>query len=276
MAEKSFKILLIGCGKMGASMMQSWLDNHLINTAYVIDPSGLPATLKSQSAVTHIADDMLADIRWNTLDLVILAIKPQIMARAVEQILPYLPNNAPLMSIAAGQSLNTLEGILTKAGHIQPIIRTMPNTPASIGKGITAAIANKSVSRETKQIVNALLEATGAHLWVEDEAQMDAITALSGSGPAYVFYLIETMARAGDAIGLSKTDAVKLARQTVIGAAALAEASPDIPASTLRENVTSKGGTTQAALDVLMDGRMEKLFIEALTKAKTRSIELSK
>ena len=153
----------------------------------------------------------------------------------------------------------------------------MPNTPAAIGEGVTVAVANSHVTEEQKRQADALLRATGEVRWIENEAKMDAVTALSGSGPAYVFLLIETLAKAGENQGLPAEMAMRLARQTVIGSAALAERDAAIPAATLRQNVTSPGGTTAAALKVLMDsGEMQALFDRALDAATRRSRELSK
>ena len=181
--------------------------------------------------------------------------------------------DALILSIAAGQSLAALESFFA-AG--QPVVRSMPNTPAAIGKGVSAAITNRHVSDKQKAMASRLLEASGTVSWIADESLMDAITALSGSGPAYVFYLIEALAKAGETIGLDPQLSMSLARQTVIGSAALAEDSCDIPAEILRKNVTSPGGTTEAALKILMDGEFQALLNEALKAAKDRGIELGK
>ena len=151
----------------------------------------------------------------------------------------------------------------------------MPNTPAAIGKGMTVAVANSNVSLENSNKAKDLLKTTGKFEWADEEEMMDAVTALSGSGPAYVFHLIEMLAKAGAENGLPENLAMTLARQTVIGAAALAEAEPQTKPETLRENVTSPGGTTEAALRILMDGRAQSLLNETLAAAKHRSEELS-
>lgn len=271
MPKKSLNIILVGCGKMGSAMMHSWLKSNLVNHAFILDPHEISSDLKENERLTHINNAQnLGDF---TPDIIILAVKPQIMHDVCSNLSPYISNNTPIMSIAAGQSIQSIRSHLSQEN--QPVIRVMPNTPAAIGKGISAAISSHGVSHETKTNVSALLQATGEIIWLKDENQMDAVTALSGSGPAYIFYLIEVMTKSGIKIGLSEEQSSKLARQTVIGSARLAEEESNVPASTLRENVTSKGGTTEAALEKLMDGRMQDIFDEALLSAKKRSIELS-
>ncbi|NQZ13365.1 MAG: pyrroline-5-carboxylate reductase [Alphaproteobacteria bacterium] len=262
-------ILLAGCGKMGSAMVQGWISKNLLKHTYILDPNGLPDELQGNDCISLETPE---NIDFSTIDLVVLAVKPQIMADVCATMKPHINENTPLLSIAAGQSITGLQSYFQEN---QPVIRSMPNTPAAIGKGITAAITSHTVSHETKSLAEQLLQASGDIIWLDDEAYMDAVTALSGSGPAYVFYLIEIMTQAGKDIGLSAQHAEKLARQTVIGASALAETENQTSAATLRENVTSPGGTTAAALDKLMDGRMQELFTEALTAAKDRSIELS-
>ena len=151
----------------------------------------------------------------------------------------------------------------------------MPNTPAAIGKGMTVACANTKVSAKQKSMTENLLDTLGVTDWLENETLFDAVTGLSGSGPAYIFYMIEAMAKAGTTLGLEPGFAMKLARQTVIGSAALAEREASLPASKLRENVTSPNGTTAAALSVLMDGKFQDIITTAIAKASARSKELS-
>jgi len=201
-----------------------------------------------------------------------LATKPQIMDNICAGLKDHLHKDTLILSIAAGKSIAYFEGYF---GNDHPIIRTMPNTPAAIGKGITVACPNAAVSAAQKKNAETLLKAGGLVDWLEDENLLNAVTALSGSGPAYIFHLIETLAKTGEQIGLSRDLAEKLARQTVIGSAALAEDDEGTPASQLRKNVTSPGGTTQAALEILMDGRLEEIYKEALNAAKTRGEELS-
>ncbi len=238
---------------MGGAMLRSWIKNDIIATAHIMTPSPLSDDLTPYKNIHHIPDASNHKIESNIL---ILAVKPQIIADVSRVITPNLSKDTIILSIIAGQSLDALTRIF---GANRPIIRCMPNTPASIGKGISVAIANNQSSDLDKTCATQLLSCSGECIWIEDESQMNAVTALSGSGPAYIFHLIEIMAKAGESIGLPRDISMKLARQTVIGSAALAEHDSDIPASTLRENVTSPGGTTQAALNVLMNGNKHRL-----------------
>ena len=182
-----------------------------------------------------------------------------------------IPNRTPILSIAAGQSLANFAAYFEPE---RPVIRAMPNTPAAIGKGMSVAIPNNHATEAHRRIAQNLLSAAGEFLWLESESQMDAVTAVSGSGPAYVFYLMEALAKAATEAGLPEDQAMILARQTVIGSAALAERDAS-PPGLLRRNVTSPGGTTEAALAVLMDGRFEEIMTKAVAAATARSKELS-
>ncbi|PCJ99891.1 MAG: pyrroline-5-carboxylate reductase [Zetaproteobacteria bacterium] len=267
-SDQPYCATLIGCGKMGSAMMESWLNNNLVHHVNVIDPSPLPEHLSNDPRVHYYASYQSG---ISAPDILVLAVKPQILKEASQQIAQDISADTVLLSIAAGQSLATLEEIF---GAEQPIIRTMPNTPAAIGKGISVSVANGYVTATQKIIAEILLSASGIHKWIDDEHLMDAVTALSGSGPAYIFHFIEALAHAGERLGLDGDLSIALARQTVIGSAALAEHNPDTSAATLRENVTSPGGTTQSALNILMDGRFQDLLNEALNAAKKRSQEL--
>jgi pyrroline-5-carboxylate reductase len=262
-------ILLIGCGKMGQAMLNAWMEQGIIEHASVVDPH-LDSNAIEDSSV-KIYQELSSLPPSATFDMMILAIKPQIMDSVLDTIKGHLDILPPIMSIAAGKSIANMASVLN-AEH--PIIRVMPNTPAAIGKGMSVAIANAFVSDDQKSFANALLKSCGLAEWVDDETMLNAVTALSGSGPAYIFHLIETLENAGVEIGLPDNLAKTLARQTVIGAAALAEHDLATPASTLRENVTSKNGTTAAALDVLMNGDIQNIYNTALTAAKTRGEEL--
>ena len=202
----------------------------------------------------------------------VIGVKPQIIPEIAESVQQNLPHGTPLPSIAAGTTLDKLHSYF---GENSPIIRSMPNLPASIGKGISASVANDLAPESLKNEVKTLLSACGAHIWTDDEAHMDVVTAISGSGPAYVFHFIEILNEAAENAGLPKEFAKKLARQTVIGSAALAEENPDTEASTLRENVTSRKGTTEAGLEKLMDGRFSDIINETVQAAKAWSKELS-
>ena len=270
MTAHRYSLTLVGCGKMGSALLSGWISKNLLSRAVIIEPNDVPEFLLAHKEVTHLRQAGHTPV---DTDIVILATKPQTLAQAVGAMKNNTSKDALILSIAAGQSLAALESFFA-AG--QPVVRSMPNTPAAIGKGVSAAITNRHVSDKQKAMASRLLEASGTVSWIADESLMDAITALSGSGPAYVFYLIEALAKAGETIGLAPQLSMSLARQTVIGSAALAEDSSDTPADILRKNVTSPGGTTEAALKILMDGKFQALLNEALKAAKDRGIELGK
>jgi pyrroline-5-carboxylate reductase len=265
MTDKKPHIALVGCGKMGGAMLRGWIARDMVSHVDVYDPAArkIPGPVTFQTLANQLRGDIF-----------VLAVKPQIMDEVCAAISLTLKPGTPVLSIAAGQPLAAFE---RRFGKNQPVIRSMPNTPAAIGKGITVAVANKNVTPAHKQLAAGLLDAVGLVEWVEDEALLDAVTAVSGSGPAYVFLLIETLAAAGVKAGLPQALATRLARQTVIGAAALAEADSEIDAATLRKNVTSPGGTTEAALKVLMEsGEMQDLFDRAIAAATERGRELGR
>ncbi len=264
-------VLLIGCGKMGSAMLQRWLDEKLAKHFIVIEPSSLPLALAKDPRVIHEKD--IPQRFQKAPDIALIAVKPQILNSVLENISNHGLKNTLFLSIVAGKPLKVFEQTL---GANQPVIRSMPNTPASIGRGVIAAVANSHVNPGQKDLASRLLGCAGTLVWMDQELLMDAVTGLSGSGPAYVFLLIETLARAGEKLGLSPDQAMVLARQTVTGSAALAEASPDVTAQQLRQNVTSPGGTTEAALEVLMkDEALQKLFEAALLAARNRGKALS-
>ena len=235
-------LVLLGCGKMGSAMLQGWLGNGLPPTSvHVIDPN--PSDWLRGTGV-HINGDLPA-----APAVVLLAVKPQMMGAALPQLAAMGGGKTLFVTVAAGI---TIEGYEKLLGAQTPLIRAMPNTPAAIGRGITAIVGNGAASAADLDLSEALLRAVGQVVRLEDEAQMDAVIGVSGSGPAYVFHLIETMAAAGVEQGLSEELAMQLAKATVAGAGALAEASDESPAH-LRVNVTSPGGTTAAALEVLME-----------------------
>ena len=256
---------------MGSAMLQSWEDLPYILSVDVLDPH----TKQQNSSFTHIHSNINAlqesksDKNW---DAIILAVKPQILEDVCKQIAPLITEQQLIISIAAGKTLATIEGYFS---YKQPLIRCMPNTPAAIGKGMCVAFANHNAATSHKNLTSDLLTPLGQLVWLEQENLMDPVTALSGSGPAYVFHMIESLTKAGEHIGLDTQTASTLARQTVIGSAALAEAESDISPEQLRINVTSPGGTTEAALNVVMDGRMQELWNEALSAATKRAKELN-
>jgi len=270
--SNALNITLIGCGKMGGAMLKGWLNSDIQATYTIIEPYGQPEfTIGNDRIAFGKSVDDIKD-KVETSDICILAVKPQMMMEVCEALKHIISNDCLIFSVAAGQTIQNFEDYF---GPNQPIVRVMPNTPASIGEGMSVAVANKNVSQPQKDITTKMLDCSGKTAWVDDENLMNAVTAVSGSGPAYIFHLIEALASAGEHVGLDKDTAMTLARQTVIGSAALAGSAPETSASTLRENVTSPKGTTAAALDVLMDGRFQDILNEALTAAKTRGEELS-
>lgn len=262
-AEKG--LVLLGCGKMGSAMLQGWLGDGLPPASvWVIDPN--PSDWLRGTGV-HINADLP-----DAPAIVLVAVKPQMMGDALP-VLRDRGNGATLfVSVAAGTPISAFEQAL---GGQTPIVRAMPNTPAAVGRGITAIIGNAHATPEQLDLADMLLQAVGQVVRLEDEGQMDAVTGLSGSGPAYVFHMIECMARAGEAQGLAPDLAMQLAQATVAGAGALAEAANETPAQ-LRRNVTSPNGTTQAGLEVLMDEDtgLPPLMARTVAAAADRSREL--
>jgi pyrroline-5-carboxylate reductase len=260
-------IALAGAGKMGGAMLAGWLAGGLDARRVVViepQPSSEISALAAQGVRLNPKDT-------RAVETLVVAVKPQSFREAGAVLKPLVGASMLVVSIMAGTTIASLEAV---CGGM--VVRAMPNTPASIGRGITVAVAAKNVSAAQRATADALLAATGAVEWVEDEDLMDAVTAVSGSGPAYVFLLAEELARAGVEAGLPQELATKLARETVAGSGELLHRS-DQPAATLRQNVTSPGGTTAAALEVLMakDG-LQPLMIRAIAAATKRSIELAK
>jgi pyrroline-5-carboxylate reductase len=262
-------IVLAGAGKMGGAMLTGWLARGLApGDVVVIEP--------------HPSDDIGAlaakGVRLNpppgdigTAATLVVALKPQMFREAGPGLKPFTAAATLVVSIMAGTTMASIREVCGGS-----VVRAMPNTPAAIGHGITVAVAANDVSPAQRAVADALLRATGSVEWVDDESLMDAVTAVSGSGPAYVFLLAEELARAGVEAGLPQELATKLARETVAGSGELLHRS-ELAAATLRQNVTSPGGTTAAALQVLMgpDG-MQSLLTRAVAAATKRSKELAK
>lgn len=258
-------MVLLGCGKMGSAMLAGWLANGVSpDSVWVLDPH--PSDWLIATGV-HVNDGVPS-----APALALIAVKPQMMGNALPT-LRALGNGATVfLSVAAGTSIATFQDAF---GADSPIIRAMPNTPAAIGRGITAIVGNTHASADQMDMAEALLSAVGQVVRLAHEDQMDAVTAVSGSGPAYVFHLVETLAAAGEAEGLPAELAMALAKATVGGAGQLAEDAAEDPTQ-LRINVTSPNGTTQAALDVLMnpDDGFPALLRRAVKAAADRSREL--
>lgn len=265
-------ILLVGSGKMGTALLRGWLDHGLLNDdLLVIDPAAAGNDdLKALGVKTATGPDDIPE--GGAFRAVVFAIKPQMMGDVLPSYREVIIGGALVMSIAAGTAIGRFEDMF---GEATAVVRAMPNTPAAIGQGATALFANPRVDDQQRSLAEALMAAVGQVHWLDDEEQMHAVTAMSGGGPAYVFLLIETLARAGIANGLPEDLAWPMARATVIGSGALAAASEE-PAAILRKNVTSPGGTTQAALEVLMaDESVQTLFDRAILAACDRSKELA-
>ena len=254
-------LVMLGCGKMGSAMLQGWLDGGLpASSVGVIDPApsdwlrGTGVALETMPASPAVA---------------VVAVKPQMMEAALPRLVPYGGGPTLILSVAAGTPIPAFE---TALGPGTPVVRAMPNTPAAIGRGITAIVGNDAAGPEGLDAAETLLGAVGEVVRLNDEDQIDAVTGVSGSGPAYVFHLIEALAAAGEAEGLSPDLSMRLAKATVAGAGQLAIAAEEGP-DRLRANVTSPGGTTQAGLEVLMP-ELGDLMRRTVSAAASRSREL--
>jgi pyrroline-5-carboxylate reductase len=269
LAHISGTIVLAGAGKMGGAMLTGWLARGLdAKRVVVIEP--YPSDELSALATTGVRlNPSPKDV--GAVATLVVALKPQMFREAGATLQSFAGSSTLVVSIMAGTTIASIFGVCGGS-----VVRAMPNTPAAIGRGITVAMAANDVSADQRAVADALLRATGSVEWIDDESLMDAVTAVSGSGPAYIFLLAEELARAGVEAGLPQELATKLARETVAGAGELLHRS-EASAATLRQNVTSPGGTTAAALEVLMgsDG-MQSLLTRAVAAATRRSKELAK
>lgn len=264
-------LLLVGAGKMGGALLEGWLKQGLDPANLFVQDPALSGTMralaKSQGIVAGTAPKLPAPPA-----VIVIAVKPDRADAILAEIAPLIGQETLVLSIAAGR---TLESLARPLPSDAAIVRAMPNTPASVAAGITACIANIHVSKTQKASCDALLSAVGEVVWLDEEALLDPVTAVSGSGPAYVFHLAECLEAAGIEAGLPQALAARLARATIAGAGALLKQSDD-EASTLRKNVTSPKGTTAAALDVLMeDEALKDLITRTVAAAAKRSRELS-
>lgn len=272
LSKLSGTLLLVGAGKMGQAMLDGWLSRGLKpKQVAVIDPQ--PA--KSIKALTKRGVKLNAKPgpkQPADAAAIVIAVKPQTAPDAVPPLGLYVGKSTLVLSIMAGRTIKFIENALPPGAAI---VRAMPNTPAAVGRGITVAVANGKVSPRQRKLATGLLSAIGKVEWVKDEALIDAVTALSGSGPAYVFLLAEAMTKAGIAAGLPAELAGRLARETVAGSGELLHRS-ELDAATLRQNVTSPGGTTAAALEILMgpDG-FDEILTKAIAAATNRSRQLA-
>ncbi len=264
-------LVLVGAGKMGAALLKGWLDNGLDRKAVVVIDPKPPADSAAFLAAAGVKE-LPAAPKAIKAKVIVVAVKPQIIGDVLPGLRGLVGRGTIILSIAAG---TTLANLAAGIGDDSAIVRSIPNTPAQVGRGITAAIANEHVAKSGRALVTRLLEAVGEVVWVDDESLIDAVTAVSGSGPAYVFLLAEALAEAAVAAGLDPHSAAKLARATVTGAGELLYQS-DLPAEHLRKNVTSPKGTTEAALKVLMaKNGLTPLMKKAVAAAKKRSRQLS-
>jgi pyrroline-5-carboxylate reductase len=271
MVTLSGTLVLVGAGKMGGAMLEGWLKGGAEASRIVaLDPAPPPEVKALIEAAGIRLNPDVSTIR--DAEAVIIAVKPQLMEGVLPGVVSLKASKPLILSVAAGKTIASFEHHF---GADAAVIRTIPNTPAAVGRGITAMAANPHVSPAQMALARSLLEAVGEVVTVENEAMIDAVTAVSGSGPAYVFYLTECLAAAGEKVGLPKDLAMQLARATVAGAGELMRQS-GTEAATLRQNVTSPKGTTYAALQVLMaeDG-MQPLFDKAIEAATRRSRELA-
>ncbi len=270
-SQAGCSLLLVGCGKMGGAMLDGWLKAGTASRVVVVEPAGLPDSVRGNPAVSPANGP--ADLPGGFVpDVVVLAVKPQVMEQVLPAYAALVRPGTVFLSIAAGKTIGFFETLL---GDAAAVVRSMPNTPAAIGRGMTVAVGNAVVTEAQKSLSDALLSAVGEVAWVEDESLLDPVTAVSGSGPAYVFLMVEALAKAGESSGLPADLAMRLARATVAGAGELLHQSP-AAAADLRKAVTSPNGTTQAALDALMaeDG-LQPVLDKAVAAATRRSRELA-
>jgi pyrroline-5-carboxylate reductase len=262
-------LLLVGAGKMGGAMLDGWIARGLAPKRIVVIE---PQPGKAVKALTRRGLKLNPKGKIAAAAAIVIAVKPQSAPAALPPLRPYVGQTTLVLSIMAGRTIGFLEQSLSPG---TAIVRAMPNTPAAIGRGISVAVGNAKVSTRQRKLASDLLAAIGKVEWAGDETLMDAVTALSGSGPAYVFLLAEAMTKAGIAAGLPADLASCLARETVAGSGELLHRSA-LDAATLRQNVTSPGGTTAAALEVLMGpGGFDELLTRAIAASTRRGRELA-
>lgn len=262
-------VMLAGAGKMGGALLEGWLKAGLPAGGVAVRDPGPPPEINALLTQNKI---LLNENPTGEVAALILAVKPQVAPEVLPALSQFAGAGSVVISVMAGRTISFLEQFFPKSA----VVRTISNTPAAIGRGITVAVPNARADEKARTLTDALLRSTGPLEWIEDENLMDAATAVSGSGPAYVFLLAETLARAGEKAGLPRELAAKLARETVAGAGELLYRS-DLPASKLRENVTSPNGTTAAALKILMgEAGVDQLFEEAVAAATKRGKELAR
>ena len=265
------KLLLVGCGKMGSALLQGWLNAGLEAAQFFVQEPNPDAALADLGVHLNVDTGALQEAAPS---VIILAIKPQLAVDILPSIASLAAPETLVISLMAGVSINTMSDLL---GGEAAFVRTMPNTPAAIGAGMTALYASSGTQDDQKAAAEALLAAVGQTVWLDTEKALDAVTAISGSGPAYLFHMVEALAAAGVNLGLPQDMAAQLAMQTIIGSASMLREDEADPRQ-LRVNVTSPGGTTEAALDVLMGdtGGLVDLMRRATQAAAARAGELAK
>jgi pyrroline-5-carboxylate reductase len=271
MTQWPARLVLVGAGKMGGAMAQGWLGAGLTPSSLIIvepDPSREIASLAAKQGIALNPQGAAPPP-----DMLVLAVKPQSLDKVAPQIAALVAERTLVLSILAGKTIANLTARLPRA---RAVVRAMPNLPAAIGKGVTAAAANRNVTGEQRAWCEHLLGAVGAFHWLDDESAIDAVTAISGSGPAYIFALTEALAAAGERLGLKPELSMRLARGTVEGAAELMRRDSSTTPETLRRNVTSPGGTTAAALAVLLGPEgLNDLMARATAAARARAAEMA-
>lgn len=266
-------VVLVGCGNMGYAMLAGWLKSGKLKASdiAVVEPNEALRERAAALGISAVPD--AAALPAGRRSIIVIAVKPQVIKHVLADYVNDGNGQTTFVSVAAGTPVATFTSIL---GQQTPVLRCMPNTPAAIGKGMMVTFANEHVTQTAATRITDLLSASGAVTSIPSESLMDAVTAVSGSGPAYIFHFIEALTSAGEAVGLPRDTAKLLAMQTVYGAANLAKESADEPGE-LRRQVTSPNGTTQAALEVLMgQGRLTELLTEAVTAARDRGVELGR
>ena len=265
------KLLLVGCGQMGSALLQGWLNAGLDAAQFYVQEPDPDVALSALGVHLNVEKTALEAAEPS---VIILAVKPQLAVEVLPPIALLAGPEALVVSLMAGVSINTMSDLL---GGEAAFVRTMPNTPAALGEGMTALYASSGTQDAQKETAQALLAAVGQTVWLDNEKSIDAVTAISGSGPAYVFHMVEALAAAAINLGLPQDMAAQLAAQTVIGSAAMLRDDGADPRQ-LRVNVTSPGGTTEAALDVLMgdEGGVVDLMRRATQAAAARAGELAK
>ncbi len=266
------KIGIIGYGNMGRALHQGWVQATFPADYFIVSPS---QALKTEGTSRFFSDpyDERTQQALLSCDIIMLAVKPQMMKDVCKQYRDMIASDATLLSIAAGITLDQFAQFFNKT---QPVIRAMPNTPSAIGKGVTGYVCNEHCTEHAETLAKSLLSVSGSVYKLDDEASIDPLSAISGSGPAYFYYIVEALAEAGIANGLDKDMAQSLAQETFIGAAALLESSDNLSPQQLRKNVTSPKGTTEAALKHLMDGDIQGKFNDGIAAAIKRAKALSK